>query len=346
MYKLKVCFLFLGFAGLIVSCENTEADLLSYEVPQQALATTIDHESMSIEVLFPNNIKSAKDLCSDFQLSDGADAFVDNIIQISGESKNNYEIPFALTVVSEDEILSKTWQINSLNNDYTLEWGLGGFIQKELSLNRSYEWYIDQAQTGIYSDWNCAPSCVVMASRWQKNDFIYTVEDARQMFHPSGGGWYTEDIDSCLTNFNIEHDIIALSDYREETTQILLDQINNGNLILLAIDVHYLSVTYVATDRVDKYYSTIKLGTGHCVVVKGYKQVDGIVYFEVYDPIGYDYKYSDGSFKGKNRYYSSNNIYTAAFATWNYAFVIGGQNGKKTFRRTVKASEIPNIQIL
>ena len=131
-----------------------------------------------------------------------------------------------------------------------------------------------------------------------------------------------------------------------ETTQTLLDQIDNGNIILLAIDVHYLTKAVDSTNRVGKYYNAIQLGTGHCIVVKGYKHVDGKIYFETHDPIGFDYKYSDGSFKGKDRYYHSDDIYTAVFASWNYAFVVMGPGSKKTVTRSVKASEISNILIL
>lgn len=346
MNQLKIYILILVFSLVIISCKNTEAELYDFNVPEKSNSTLIDQESLRIEVSFPDSIKSAENFCTTFKLSDGAEAYVDNVEQTSGISENNYEKPFEFTVISEDEMISKTWFVRSFNNEYSEAWGLGGFISEEVSQKRSYEWYIDQAQTGIDSDWNCAPSCVIMASRWQINGFSQSVEDARQKYHPEGGGWFTNDIDDCLTDYKVVHSITELSEYRDKTTELLVDKIKYGNIILLAIDVHYLSQTYESELHVGKYYKTIQLGTGHCIVLKGYKIVDGKVFFEVYDPIGYDYTYSDGSFMGKNRYYCSDDIYTAAFASWNYAFVIWGPHGKKNSFRNVNINEIPNVKIL
>jgi hypothetical protein len=346
MSGVRAFILILLSAVLAISCENTEAELLSFEVLLEGSEAIIDKESMSIMVAFPENAASAEDLCADFRLSDGAAAYVGNILQKRCVSKNNYEVPFSLTICSEDGTLSRIWQVNSTNNDYTVDWGLGGFIQDEVSHNRSYDWYIDQSQTGEWSDWNCAPSCVVMASHWREEDFPHFVEDARNLYHPTGGGWFTEDIDNCLSDFGIDHSIIQLSEYRVETAQILMDHLNNGCIIILAIDVYYMDMTLDPDIRVGKYYNSIKHGTGHCILIKGYKQVDGQVYFETYDPVGYDYIYSDGSFMGKDRYYHADDIYTTIFASWNYAFVIPGPGSKKSIPGTVKASEIPVIRIL
>lgn len=333
-------------ASMLFSCKNTEAELYDYEVCLQETSTVIDQENQTITVCFPDHIKTADNLCADFTVSEGADAFVRHTLQISGISKNNYEAPFELTIVSEDGLVHVPWNVKPVNNDYTEAWGMGGFLHRELSLNRPYEWYIDQSRTGTHSDYNCAPSCVVMAAHWRDADCTYTVEDARGLCRPSGGGWLTYDIDKCLTAFKTEHLVISLSDYRDETLQILMDHLDDGNIILLAIDVHYLENSFEPGIRINKYYETIQLGTGHCIVLKGYKEVDGITYFEVYDPIGYEYKYSDGSFKGKDRYYLSDDIYTAAFAAWNYAFVIKRWNNKISSERSVKISDIPHILVL
>lgn len=331
---------------ILLSCKNTEADLYSYEVRMEESNTIIDQENGTIEVTFPDHIRSADHLCADFSLSDGAEAYVSNDLQISGISENNYQAPFNFTVVSEDELVRVPWQVRSVNNDYTETWGMGGFLSRELSLNKPYEWYIDQSRTGTHSDYNCAPSCVVMAAHWQDADCPYTVEDARGLYRSSGGGWLTYDIDKCLTDLDTEHQVISLSDYRDESVQILVDHLEDGNIILVAIDVHYLEDSFEPEIRINKYYETIQLGTGHCIVLKGYKVVDGITYFEVYDPIGYEYRYSDGSFMGKDRYYTSDDIYTAAFASWNYAFVIQKANNKISSERSVKISEIPHILVL
>lgn len=338
--------LILFAASLLLSCKNTEAELYSYEVCMEETSTIIDHQNETIEVVFPDHIKKADQVAADFILSDGADAFVNNTLQISGESKNNYQAPFTMTIVSEDGLVSVPWKVHSRNNDYTITWGMGGFLQEELSLDRPYEWYIDQSQTGWLSDYNCAPSCVVMAATWQDSSCTHTVEEARSMHRPSGGGWLTYDIGECLTEFNTEHLVISLSDYRSETLEILMDHLQNGNIILVAIDIYYLDYSPEPGLRINKYYETTQLGTGHCIILKGYVKVDGVTYFEVYDPIGYDFRYSDGSFKGKDRYYLSDDVYSAAFAAWNYAFVIQKPNNRISSARAVKITDTPNILVL
>lgn len=345
--KRNIALLFIPLAaGLLLSCKNTEAELYSYEVCLAETSTIINQENETIEVLFPENIMTADQVCANFTLSEGADAFVNNTLQISGVSKNNFEAPYTLTIVSEDGLVHVPWEVQPVNNDFTRSWGMGGFLSKTRSTDRPYEWYIDQSQTGWLSDYNCAPSCVVMAARWQDPECSHTVEEARSHYRPSGGGWLTYDIDECLTEFSTEHLVISLSEFRSETLQILMDHLEDGNIILVAIDVYYLDYSPEPGIRVNKYYETTRLGTGHCIVLKGYMEVDGVTYFEVYDPIGYDYKYSDGSFKGKDRYYLSDDVYSAAFAAWNYAFVIQKPNNKISSARAVKITDTPNILVL
>ena len=59
--------------------------------------------------------------------------------------------------------------------------------------------------------------------------------------------------------------------------------------------------------QIDKF---IGLG-GHYVIVKGYKIVDGIIWFEVYDPASHGLTYNDGSLMGIDRYYRSEDIIKA-----------------------------------
>jgi hypothetical protein len=337
--------LIISFA--LVSCENTEAVLIDFVVTAHNPTIDIDQTSNTIHVDFPDDVRSAQDLIADFILSEGAVAFVGSDIQLSGVTGNNYEEPFSFHVQSEDGKTSKIWTVNSSNNGYTNNWGMGGFISKDVSHNRAYPWYINQAETGTFSNVNCAPSSVVMSSHWAKENFSHSVEDARSMYHPTGGGWYTEDIDNCLDDFYIHHLIMELATSKEETSELIQAQLDKGNILMLCVDVHYLRLCENDSVRVDKYYETIQLGVGHCIVLKGYKIVDGHIFFEVYDPAGYNWKYNDGQSKGQDRYYRGDDIFTATFGRWNYAFVIAGPgNILKGTSNSMRASEIPNALIL
>lgn len=314
----------------LCSCENSEAFLVDYSIDAVTESIEIIDSSAQIRITFPESVTSADNIITNFIISQDASLQIDEIPQKSGESRINYEKPFSFQVISENEKNIQTWHVQSFNNNTAAGWGLGGFVSNHRSNDRSYDWYIDQGDTGPFSGVNCAPTSIIMACRWIDEDFSYTVEDARSMYNPNGGGWYTSDIDNCLTDFNIPHDVIELAESYEETAALIRNQLDNGNLLLLCIDIHYLQHCSDPEWHVDRYYQTIQLGNGHCIIIKGYIIVDGKLYFEIYDPIGYNYKYSDGQFKGKDRYYRGKDIFTATFGWWNYAFTISssGETGK------------------
>jgi len=62
-----------------------------------------------------------------------------------------------------------------------------------------------------------------------------------------------------------------------------------------------------SNERVDKYYEE---GFDHFIILKGYKQVDNELFFEVYDPWGLGETYADGTPKGENRYYRYEDIFS------------------------------------
>jgi len=94
--------------------------------------------------------------------------------------------------------------------------------------------------------------------------------------------------------------------------------------------------------RINKFYQTNSSGWGHFIVVKGYKQVDEIFYFEIYDPFSLGQMYKDNTLKGKNRYYRSDDIYTATSIWWNYAIVVSEKGSKNKS----KANYIKNTTLI
>ncbi len=77
---------------------------------------------------------------------------------------------------------------------FLADWGLGAPQFGYAHLDRAYEWYIDQADTGSSSENNCGPSSVTMALKWYDQAFSKTAEDARKTYPRDGGWWYTSDI--------------------------------------------------------------------------------------------------------------------------------------------------------
>lgn len=331
---------------LVSSCENSEAYLIDYSINEVTKDIEIVDSAATINITFPGSVTAAENIVTTFELSEGASLLIGDMRQTSGVSEVNYEAPFSLQVISENEKNIQTWSVRSYNNGYSADWGLGGFISEFQSNDRSYDWYINQGNTGPFSSVNCAPSSVVMACRWNDEEFPYSVVDARSMYHPEGGGWYTSDIDDCLTDFNIHHQIIELAESWEETSALIREQLDSGNLLMVCIDIHYLQYCSESEWHIDRYYKTIQLGTGHCIVIKGYIIVDGILYFETYDPVGDNYKYSDGQFMGKDRYYRSKDIFTATFGRWNYAFTISRTGQVKKSEIATRRVEYQDILIL
>lgn len=312
---------------LLSSCGNSEADLVDFDLDYQGAETTIDRERQKIHIAFPDSTRVANALVANFTLSEGASASVESGPLQSGLTTQDYESPFTFRIESEDGNAVQEWGVYTTNEDYISEWGFGGFLSYERSLNRDYEWYIDQSQTGTFSAVNCAPSSMIMAGRWSSENFTYTIDDVRKWINSSGGGYSSLEIDACLDMLGLDHGILDLGDRYEDTRQLMSEQIDSGHVLILCLDVHYLILDEDPAHHVGKYYRTLYLGVGHCIVVKGYKIVDGNYFFEVYDPAGYNFKYQDGSYKGKDRYYPAIDLYTSAFSYWNHAFVVRGAAG-------------------
>lgn len=194
-------------------------------------------------------------------------------------------------------------------------WGLGENQTESISNNRSYDWYIDQGNTGSASNNNCGPSCAVMTMKWLSSNFAGTVEDARNIYPENGGWWKTNNI----SNF---FDLNGVNNYSINQTvneTQLKKQIKQGNIAILCINTTYLPYNKNSEERVGRFYT---YEGGHFIIVKGYRVVDGKTYFEVYDSNNFNKVYQNGQQKGKDRYYLSSDLINAASNWWNYSIII------------------------
>jgi hypothetical protein len=207
-------------------------------------------------------------------------------------------------------------------------YGLGKVLGEEHSNSVDYNWYYDQQNTGTHSLINCGPTSVTMAIKWFDEDFTGTPLDARNTYRSGGGWWYTSDIINYLNLYDVNNYTIALSNIN-----VVKDEIDDGNIVILCLDMYY--VTYMEGPsyfHYNKFYKTNAKDWGHFIVIKGYKKVDGKLYFEVYDPYSLGEKYADGSFKGKDRYYLSSDLDFATHIWWDYAIVVtreGSSGGRR-----------------
>ncbi|MCY6355160.1 SH3 domain-containing protein [Clostridium sp. ZS2-4] len=204
--------------------------------------------------------------------------------------------------------------------------GLGKYETEYIHNDREYEWYIDQYETGTYNYENCGPSSVTMAIKWADSSFDKTAQDARNTYRSEGGWWYTYDIINYLDKYNIKN--WTSEDIKESSMK---KELNNGNIMMLCIDSNYITYNSNEEQHVGRHYG---VGGGHFIVVKGYKVVDDKTYFEVYDPNSWNEVYENGTKKGKNRYYSSEDVIESMEKWWPYMIVVSDKNSGGYGERT------------
>jgi hypothetical protein len=213
------------------------------------------------------------------------------------------------TTISKDVLLPK--------NAYFRSFGLGKEETSAHHNERAYDWYMTQYNTGPYSSDNCGPTLSVMATKWVNRNFSQSVEQARALYRPSGGWWTTNDIIAYLNRNNVTNKIIELPDIN-----VIQKHIENGNLVILCIDHFYIRKESNSSWHTDKYYDSQGVGSGHFLLVKGYRNVDGQLFYETYDPWGNGLKYNNGIYKGRDRYYRSEDLELATANWWKYAIVV------------------------
>ena len=134
------------------SPKDSGADIISYQI--EGMNSNVSIDFPNVNLLFGDSITNGKVSVASFVLSPGAHASINEITQVSGITQNNFEYAMVYTIASASGV-TKDWEVEATNNNYTVNWSLGQFLIKSVSNNRSYEWYIDQGNTGTYSDVNC-----------------------------------------------------------------------------------------------------------------------------------------------------------------------------------------------
>lgn len=226
------------------------------------------------------------------------------------------KIAFASVSGTSSDTLTIT-QDGKVISDYYHQWGLVGKAITSKSNDRSYEWYFNQGETGSYSSVNCGPASTTMSVKWSKMYFDKGVSDARKAYRPTGGWWYTSDIINYLNDNGVTNRTIALSDM-----DVIMNQIDNGNIVIMCLDMNLVSRGSDYLQRVGKFYDTSP-EWGHFIVVKGYVRTEKFDYLQTYDPYSFNKKYADGTPVGRNRYYDAGELYSSASGWWKYVIVIG-----------------------
>ena len=208
---------------------------------------------------------------------------------------------FSIFIVGFIKVIGAKANVKTINP----AWGLGTNVTEAVSNNRDYDWYVDQFNTGKSNYVNCGPTSIEMAMRWVKKDPCITAEEIRNKYlQEESFGMKLDTMAYCLTDNNITNRYL-----RDISADGFKNELNAGNIIIVGISTGYISYNMVNEERVGRYFD----GDGpHYVVIKGYKVVDDKLYFETYDPFSWNTKYIDGTYIGKDRYYSADELVEAA----------------------------------
>ena len=231
------------------------------------------------------------------------------------ESPLDIKVKLRVSDFDDEVVVEKSITVPALTEARTF--GLGKVESRKVTNDVKNEWYIDQVNTGPHSALNCGPTSVTMAIRWADSLFTGTPQDARSMYHPSGGWWYTNDILGYLNYHSVNNYVLSLNNMN-----ILTHELDKGNIAILCLDMYLIRDEIKDRWRIDKFYVAGNAGWGHFIVVKGYRIIDGKLLFEAYDPYGFRKTNEDGSPKGKNRYYRGEDIDISTGKWWDYTIIV------------------------
>lgn len=298
-------------------------DFVSFSIQEYPDAKTeVDMKNHIITVTVPSDVKNGDDLTPVFTLNEGAHVSINRKVIESGKEQLDFNGPVLMTVSNADYSQKQRWRINVTNNDYTAKYGLGNFLTYWWSNAGSdpAAFYFQQQHTGTYENDNCGPACAVMACKWLDPSFTGTVESARNYAITSsvdgGTWWYPRDI------MNYIWDSVPTNSYWWDFTgasyqgyvNTIINHLENGEIAISCLNMGNVREQLDSKKgyRADCYYS----GTlGHFLLIKGYRVVDGVVWFEVNDPWGMDLKYEDGTPYGASRFYRALEVATSI--DWN-----------------------------
>lgn len=203
------------------------------------------------------------------------------------------------------------------------KWGLKGEQTESVSNDRDYDWYIDQYSTGLYGNVNCVPTSVTMALKWVNKDYSGTVEELRNEYvnrYDLQSGWINNYALRALRENGAE---CFLTEYNL-TEEKLKNYIKEGNIVLTNLNTGAITYNPNSEERVGHRFDG---ASDHMLIVKGYKVVDGKLYFELYDPSSAGQKYNDGTYIGVNRYYLGSELIEGInFLNGGFIVVSGAYN--------------------
>lgn len=183
--------------------------------------------------------------------------------------------------------------------------------EKSSDLNKNFDWYISQMNTGTASTANCGPAAVSMALKYTQNRDV-KVEDVRNLYYDNENWWNNDDIKNALSYYGVSFIIKPLKSKKQ-----LMKSLSHGHILIIGLNMSLISEEVNKEDELkyNRFYNNV---TGHFIILKGYLKDQK--WFLCYDSNNWgDDFYSDKNPKGKNRLYSIDEVYNS-MSTWNTDF--------------------------
>ena len=345
--KTKICLFFLLIAILFAfSCKkdtpqtsdiqnnrSLKSGLLSFSINGELVPAAIDTTLNTISIIIPYS-QNLNSLIANFTLASQVNASVNNAAVKSG-FVFNFSNPVVFTITSADKTRSSSFKvIVQTNLQY---FGLTGNIISGNSLIRDYEYYFDQFDGSTFQLANCGPAVSTMAIKWADSTFSQTPAQARTIVRPQGGGWSTDDVQAYLNSNGVNN----VADTISNLDTLVKKNVDNGNELILCLDMYYVEFNDVYYQHLSKFYTTPAPAWGHFLLVKGYQQSsNNNFYLQVYDPYSQGERYgaiADNQLKGKDRYYYDYDIRLATNNWWPYAIIV--------FPKGSKTGNLSNLKV-
>jgi len=314
-----------------------EKGLVTFSAQGELVPAVIDTTLNTVTITMPDgadlhNIKAS------FLLGDQVNATINNASVNSGAGIDLSQ-PLTITVTSADKARSTTFKL-VLQTELQY-FGIGGDISAQKSQNKGYSFYFDQFDGSAWQAINCGPTVTTMAIKWADPSFSKKPVDARNEILPSGGWWYTSNVQQYLTENGISSKIDTLADVEATVKQT----IDDGNLMILCLDMFSVPQNPFIYQHTQKFYYTNAAGWGHFLLVKGYKKASYHFYLEIYDPYSGGATYSTvetDQLMGRDRYYISDDIKNATNIWWPYTIIVAPKGKVLKSTGHLKVNSISN----
>ena len=131
---------------------------------------------------------------------------------------------------------------------------------QQVSLDRDWDWYMNQYETGAYNYINCMPTLAAMAMKWLDQDSEITPQALREHIPENTGGWYMYNVEQVFDDYGVKYTSKSVS------LENILADIDAGNLAFCQINEGDVNQS------------------GHCFIVYGYRRQGENLWLLTQDP--------------------------------------------------------------